>query len=151
MGEVQPRLKIMIRIILDTNILFSALAFDKELEKLLLFLFENNLKYQMFASIETLQELDDKLLSPKFLKYRNFKIDQVKEVLDWYKNHTCLKEVSLKLNICRDPRDNKFLELAKTIQADYLISGDKDLLKLKEFEGTKILKPSEFMETMKDL
>jgi uncharacterized protein len=54
-------------------------------------------------------------------------------------------EPNTKVVICRDPDDDKFLELAKTIDADFIISGDKDLLELKQFQNTTILKPSQFM------
>jgi predicted nucleic acid-binding protein len=48
-------------------------------------------------------------------------------------------------DICSDKDDLKFLELAVSVQADYVVSGDKDLLKLKEVEGIKILSPAEFL------
>jgi putative PIN family toxin of toxin-antitoxin system len=47
--------------------------------------------------------------------------------------------------VSRDPDDDKFLETAVTGQADYIVSGDKDLLDLGEYEGIKILKPAEFL------
>ena len=139
----------MNKIILDTNVIFSAIAFDKNMEKLLLHLFENTDNYKIYVSNETLLELDEKLLSKKFLAYRDFSKEQVLEILNWYKNHTILTQVNFIVDICRDPRDNKFLELAKEIQSDYLITGDNDLLELKQFETTKILKPSEFINQVK--
>lgn len=51
-----------------------------------------------------------------------------------------------KVNVCRDPKDNMFLELSLSGNADYLVTGDKDLLEIKEFKGTKIIKPKEFLE-----
>ena len=53
-------------------------------------------------------------------------------------------------DICRDPKDNMFLELAFEIDADFLVSGDKDLLILAEFNDTKIVKPNDFL-TRSDL
>jgi uncharacterized protein len=46
--------------------------------------------------------------------------------------------------ICRDPKDEKFLELAAN--ADCIVSGDKDLLVLNPFRGTLILTPREFLD-----
>jgi putative PIN family toxin of toxin-antitoxin system len=48
------------------------------------------------------------------------------------------------VDICRDPKDNFLLALAKDGKADYLITGDGDLLVLKEFERTKIVTLSDF-------
>ena len=49
-----------------------------------------------------------------------------------------------KIEICRDPDDNKFLGCAKDSGALYIVSGDKDLLVLKKFEKTKIITAREF-------
>jgi len=49
-----------------------------------------------------------------------------------------------KITACRDKADNRFLEAAVAGKADYIISSDRDLLDLKEFEGIKILKPGAF-------
>lgn len=46
--------------------------------------------------------------------------------------------------IAQDPSDNKFLELAKTAKADYILSGDRHLLELKAFQGTEIITPAYF-------
>jgi uncharacterized protein len=136
----------MTKIILDTNIIFSALAFDKSLESLLIFVMDNPEKFQIFKSHNTSFELTEKLNSQKFLAYRNFNLDQVNNFLDLYFQKAILIFPSQKINLSRDLDDNKFLELAKEVGADYLITGDKDLLTLKTFEKTKILKPSQFLE-----
>ena len=136
----------MTKIILDTNIVFSALAFDKSLESLLIFVMDNPEKFQIFRSHNTSFELTEKLNSQKFLAYRNFNLDQVNNFLDLYFQKAILIFPSQKINLSRDLDDNKFLELAKEVRADYLITGDKDLLTLKTFEKTKILKPSQFLE-----
>lgn len=46
---------------------------------------------------------------------------------------------------CRDPEDDMFLECAALAKADLLIAGDKDLLALGEYKGTRILTPSEYL------
>ena len=56
-----------------------------------------------------------------------------------------LIQPSRNLKICRDPNDDKFLNCAASGKADYLISGDKDLLVLKKVEGIEILQPSNFL------
>ena len=48
--------------------------------------------------------------------------------------------------VCRDPKDDKFLSLAWNSNADFIISGDKDLLVLHPFRNIQILSPSQFFE-----
>jgi len=48
--------------------------------------------------------------------------------------------------ICRDVKDNHILDLAKISKAQYIITGDEDLLTLKTFQTTKILKFNSFIE-----
>jgi len=56
--------------------------------------------------------------------------------------------VKSSVELCRDKRDNFWLELAKDGQADYLITGDDDLLVLKSFKQTKILKLKDFLNEL---
>lgn len=54
--------------------------------------------------------------------------------------------ITLPIHICRDPRDNKFLEAAVYGNADAIVTGDKDLLALNPFRGIRILTPAAFLE-----
>jgi len=54
-------------------------------------------------------------------------------------------EVKTKINICRDTKDNFLLELATDGKADFLITGDNDLLSLKKIEKTSILTIRDFL------
>ena len=51
---------------------------------------------------------------------------------------------SMVSGICRDPDDDQILSCALSAEADYLVTGDRDLLELKEFHGIKILTPGAF-------
>lgn len=53
------------------------------------------------------------------------------------------------IKICRDPEDDKFLEVAATVKANFLISGDKDLLILKKFHQTKIVSPKQILQILR--
>ena len=55
-------------------------------------------------------------------------------------------EVKSNVTICRDPKDNFLLALAKDAQADFLISSDPDLLTLQQFENTSIVTLQQFLE-----
>jgi putative PIN family toxin of toxin-antitoxin system len=53
-----------------------------------------------------------------------------------------------RIGACRDPKDNKFLEVAVASRADVLVSGDEDLLVLHPFQGIPIIRPTEFLELL---
>ena len=52
------------------------------------------------------------------------------------------------VTVCRDPDDNKFLEAAIAAGAEYLVTSDKDLRDIGEYEGVKIRSPAEFLREM---
>ncbi len=54
-------------------------------------------------------------------------------------------EIIEKVAACRDPMDDKFLELAINGKADMIISGDKDLLSMAAYRNTIIITPAEFL------
>ena len=62
-----------------------------------------------------------------------------------------LVEVSSSVTICRDPKDDFLLSLARDGNADFLLTGDKDLLELERFEATKIITISGFIEEAKSI
>jgi putative PIN family toxin of toxin-antitoxin system len=133
----------MTSIILDTNIHFSAFVFDREVLKLVDYCYQNCVVY---LSDEGLQELKQKFFGEKIKRCaKNYQVDVAREYVTKIEQETRIVSVSQTSNLCRDPKDNMFLDLASAIQADYLITGDKDLLALENFENTQILKPSEFL------
>jgi putative PIN family toxin of toxin-antitoxin system len=137
------------RLILDTNFYLSAFAFDSKIEELYRQLISDT-SNEIYFSPETIKELDEKFTFSSISKLiqkskRNLNRSQCSAFVSELRELTTLVETQYVVTICRDDSDNKFLELAKTVQADYLITGDKDLLVLKEFEGCKILKPGEFL------
>lgn len=54
-------------------------------------------------------------------------------------------EIIQSFSVCRDPKDDKFLELAVNGNADYIVTGDRDLLVLNPFQNIAILSVSEFL------
>ena len=55
-------------------------------------------------------------------------------------------DVDVRITACRDPTDNKFLELAASGHATHIVTGDSDLLALNPFQGIQILPPHSFLE-----
>jgi len=57
-------------------------------------------------------------------------------------------EGKLAVKIARDPQDDKFLACATEGTADYLVSGDEELLQIKVYEGTQIVSPADFLDIL---
>ena len=91
---------------------------------------------QLFA------ELKDVVSRPKFQKYLTD--IQITSFLQFLFHRLDKIEVYSQINICRDPNDDFILSLCKDGKADYLITGDADLLILSLFENTQILTLSSF-------
>ena len=98
--------------------------------------------YHLLASDELFEELDDAVQKPYLAK----KIRQTvyMELVAHLRTVADLVAVYSIVEVCRDPKDNFLLALAKDGSADYLITGDKDLLIIKEFENTKIVTLPDF-------
>jgi putative PIN family toxin of toxin-antitoxin system len=62
-----------------------------------------------------------------------------------YVEATVLVEISAPIRVCRDPRDDKFLEAAVHGRADVIVTGDADLLALHPFCGIDILTPADYL------
>jgi uncharacterized protein len=135
------------KIIIDTNIHISALAFGGSISKNLILLYEHS-QIKIFTSDAIYQELKEKLSSPKFAKITKGKVpnSEVEQYLLDYINESQFVEPSQVVKICRDSDDDMFLELALEIGADYILTGDKDLLSIGQFENTKISTMADFVK-----
>lgn len=128
--------------IFDTNELLSALLFENSLPALALK--KSHTIGTLIFSGETLTELKDVLSRSKFDKYlslreRLYKLETLNPQL------VALPELK-STNICRDPKDEKFLTLASLYKPDCIVSGDEDLLILNPFRAIPILTPRQFLE-----
>lgn len=92
----------------------------------------------------TLHELQDVLTRPKFDRYVSSKTRCL--FLTSLLHHSSCVAVTEIITACRDPKDNKFLELALSGNADALITSDQDLLVLHPFRSLPILTPRKFLE-----
>jgi len=79
----------------------------------------------------------------------HFSADQVAETLADYLGFLQVIQIPKALTaVCRDPEDNMVLECALEGHAQYIVSGDKDLLELKEFRGIRIVRAAEFLSLL---
>ncbi len=128
-----------IKIILDTNILISFLI-SKDLNFLDKLFVKTNVK--LLFSRESLVEFLEVIERPKINKYfSSIKLDILLHQLN---KVSIFIETKSELKVCRDQDDDFLLILAKDGNADYLITGDKDLLVLNPFGKTNICTPLEF-------
>ncbi len=130
------------RIVVDTGILVSAmLSRQSKPAQALNFAFA---KCQLFASVDTLAELDDVIARPKFDKFAP--LDARLAFAAYYQEHCEQVHVTSHVEDCVHPKDNKFLELALDSKADLLIASDEHLRALNPWRGLVILNPHDFLE-----
>jgi len=129
------------RIILDTNLWISFLI-TKDLSKLDKQIFTGE-KILIFSQ-ELLNEFITVVSRPKFKKY--FSQEDIIEILDIIDQQAEFVEVRSDIKKCRDEKDNFLLSLAVDGNADFLITGDEDLLELKEIEKTQIVTINQYLK-----
>ena len=91
----------------------------------------------------TFQELQTTLSRSKFDRYVSLQVRS--EFIFRLRLESELVEIVERVDLCRDEKDNKFLEVAINGKADYLIIGDNDLLVLRPFQDVKIMTINEFL------
>ena len=127
------------RILIDTNILISGLFFSGLPKKLLTVLDEKfNICVNKEITSEYNAQIDKKISNPKY--HLN---EELRE--KFFSNLHSFEKVS-DLKICRDHDDDKFINCAIDAKAIYIVSGDSDLLTIKNFAGIEIVTAREFYE-----
>ena len=131
-----------IRIVLDSNVLLSAALFRQSSPRQALD--KAAVSGQILMSSEIIGELEDIFNRPKFDKYSSKQVRN--EFLNDFLTVVENVEIAQKIAICRDRKDDKFLELAVNGKADYIITGDQDLLVLHPFRNIEIISVSEYLK-----
>lgn len=129
------------KLVLDCNVIISAFLFKNSQPRLALEKAKNCGIILLSESI--INELKNVIQRQKFDRYlslttREELLNDLLEIADKISPSETITD-------CRDPKDNKYLELAVSGKAQYIITGDKDLLILNPFRGIKIIKPDEFL------
>lgn len=132
------------RIIIDSNIWISFLI-GKNLRGLQNHIDSQNLK--IITCNEQLIELSEVFKKPKLKKY--FDKEQILDFFELLDESSECIVISTKTGICRDPKDNYLVSLALDSKANFLITGDKDLLDLNKIGVTVVLKYSNFNSIIK--
>jgi putative PIN family toxin of toxin-antitoxin system len=130
------------RVVVDTNALISRLlvpgsvpgrAVHKAVDEA-----------QLLVSEATMQELAEVLARPKFDPYVT--IAERQEFLRVLGRIAEMVPIVYTVHVCRDPRDDKFLDLAVNGEADLIITGDRDLLVLQAFRDIPVITPAQYLE-----
>ena len=128
------------RVVVDTNVFVSAALKDKSLPALAVHLIEQ--RSILLKSEATERQLFDVLARPYLAPLI------APATLDWLNKLLASAElisISERITACRDVTDDKFLELAVNGNADFIVSGDADLLVLNPFRGISIIPPAIFV------
>lgn len=130
------------RVVLDTNTVISAIGWAGAPRQVLLALRED--RHKLITSPALLEELTRVLGYPKLKPIRTHPLLPI--ILAWLHNpqHIVIPEEQITA-IRADPADNLVLEAAVAGKADAIISGDQDLLDLRQFRGIQILTARRFM------
>ena len=127
------------RLIIDANIWISALLTHSSRHRIETIF---DLEYHLIVSEDLFVDLENAIHKPYPAK--RIVREEYDKLIAKLRTVAELIDVHSVVEICRDPKDNFLLALAKDGNADYLITGDDDLLVLEAFEKTKIVKLTDF-------
>lgn len=129
------------RLVIDTNLWVSRLLLPKSVSAQAV---DKAMRWgQPLMSHETLSELTKVLARPKFDRYVSR--EERQQFLRKLGGVVKLVPIVQRVQICRDPKDDKFLDLALAGLAEYLLTGDNDLLVLNPFHGIRIITPTDWL------
>lgn len=134
-----------IRVVLDTNVFISGMFWGEgKPHEILRKCYKREIN--LFISRDIIEEVEGILTREKKFELTQ---DEIIEHLKLIMANSILVKPRQKIEVVReDPADNRVLECAVEAEADYIVSGDKHLLKLKRYKNLKIVNASEFLEAL---
>lgn len=131
----------MTRVVPDTNIIISSIFWKGHPHEVI----RRGIigEYQLVTSVEILDEVVDRLRN-KF----HFPEEGIQQLIDMLLTYCYVIEPTSKFDVVRDKKDNKIIECAFDGQVDFIVTGDLDLLGLKEFKGIQIVTASEMLKVL---
>ena len=142
----------MPRVVLDSSVLISAFV-DPHGEVMQLLRQPKRSRYQAVLSTAILEETTQKLLTkPSLRRYATYTDEDVRAYIGWLLTQVELIEGDLpELHVVpSDPKDDMVVATAVAARADYLVSGDRDLLDLGGYERIAILTVRQFLDMLGD-
>lgn len=129
------------RIVIDTNLWISFLI-TKNLSKLDEIIFSK--QCTLIFSDELLDEFIEVSKRPKFEKF--FSQSDIENLLETIEEYADFVSVQSKIDVCSDSKDNFLLALSADGDADFLLTGDNDLLEIQKFKKTTIVTIAGFLK-----
>ena len=133
----------MSRFVFDTNVIVSALLFNESVPGQAFIRALNH--GALLVSGPLMRELSRVLVRDKFDRY--ISREERDEFLESLMQESDLIEIIESVRACRDPEDDRVLELAVNGNAAYVVTGDADLLALSPFRSVEIVTPAEFLKS----
>lgn len=138
-----------LRAVVDTNVLVSGLFGIKDAPSAHILQAIRNQRLILLSSLQILKEVGEVISRERILARTKMSVGERKEFMDMLVERCEITEGKQLLQVViRDIKDNKFLACGVEAEADYIITGDRDLLVLKKFEGIKIVTPREFLKIL---
>ena len=132
----------MIRILFDTNVVISAMIFASSMPRRAIEL--ALIKGTILISAALSEEMNRVIVQDRFDRYVSRR--QREGFLELLIRESEHIEITESIQVCRDPKDDRVLELAVCGNAAYIVTGDADLLVLNPFRGIGVLRPADFLE-----
>jgi putative PIN family toxin of toxin-antitoxin system len=133
-----------VRAVVDTGVLVSALIRRQGTTGDVLRALRAG-RFTLVYTTPILVEMIEVLGRPPFRAKYHLQPDDITALVNLIRLRGELVVPARRINACRDPKDNKFLEAALASQAEVIVSGDDDLLALHPFENIPVLRPAEFL------
>jgi putative PIN family toxin of toxin-antitoxin system len=134
------------KVVIDTNVIVSAALKDREPETAILFVVEHP-DFEWIVSASIPDEYQEVLGREKF----GLPEDLLRRWDEMFDALTTIVEVDSRLDFPRDRKDAKFLECALAVDAEYLITGDKDFSEAQKLVNTTIISVSLFKKLISDI
>ncbi len=131
------------KVVLDTNVLVSALLNDRGNPAAIVRAWRNDV-FQLVTSPPLLQELANVLFRPRLLRRLAGTPEDVATFIADLAQAAIVVSPASSVSVISDPPDNRVLEAAIAARADYVVSGDSDLAELNDFQGVRLVTPARF-------
>jgi putative PIN family toxin of toxin-antitoxin system len=128
------------KIVVDTNVVISGIFFGGNPRKIVEAVAAGSI--DAYATTEIIDEYTG--IIDSMIERKQGRINQ--SILSPLFSAMKIIEAGTNIDVCRDPDDNKFIECAVDAKALYIVSGDNDLLDIKEYDGIRIITAKEFCD-----
>jgi uncharacterized protein len=136
------------RAVLDTNVVISATLIRDGIEDRILRAWQRG-AFDVVLSPQIIDEMGRALSYETFRKARWMAEEEIVALLQSLAEESLLVPGKVRLAVSRDREDNKFLEAAIEARAQYVVTGDKDLLDLKTYRQIRIVRPAAFLKILR--